>query len=580
MLPNIHKGVSNLNDEVRKEIRKFALQNAFEHEGKTQDKIVLSKILGSKPEFRNKVNEITEDISEIVSSVNQISLEEQKKEIEENFPDLLKPKEKKEEREGLPLLEGAIEGKVVTRFPPEPNGYPHIGHAKAAIINIEYAKMYGGKCILRMDDTNPEAERMEYHAAIKVGLDWLGVKFDIIKNTSDDMELFYEKGIELINSGKAYVCTCKRDTVSKNRKERKSCKCSFRDIKENNQGWGKMFEKFKPGEAIVRFRGDMTSDNAVMRDPVLFRIIDEKHYTLGEKYRVWPSYDFAVAIEDSNDGITHAFRSKEFELRKDLINAILEALSMRKPYQGFFSRLEFKGMPVSKRILRPLIEQGKISWYDDPRLPTLEGLRRRGIKAEAIKKFILSLGLTKANTLAPFDALESFNRKFVDADSIRLFMVHKPKKLRIHNLPFSFVEISNHPIKDMGKRKIEIDENILISEDDAKNIKEHAQIRLMGLGNVTITKANRELEGDFIEGIETRNIQKIQWVPEKNSHKIKLLIPNQLFIEDEFNENSLEELDVYTEPHYLKLKEGEEIQFVRFGYCRKDSQNQAIFTHK
>jgi len=569
-----------LNDEVRKEIRKFALQNAFEHEGKTQDKIVLSKILGSKPEFRNKVNEITEDISEIVSSVNQISLEEQKKEIEENFPDLLKPKEKKEEREGLPLLEGAIEGKVVTRFPPEPNGYPHIGHAKAAIINVEYAKMYGGKCILRMDDTNPEAERMEYHAAIKVGLDWLGVKFDIIKNTSDDMELFYEKGIELINSGKAYVCTCKRDTVSKNRKERKSCKCSFRDIKENNQGWEKMFEKFKPGEAIVRFRGDMKSDNAVMRDPVLFRIIDEKHYTLGEKYRVWPSYDFAVAIEDSNDGITHAFRSKEFELRKDLINAILEALAMRKPYQGFFSRLEFKGMPVSKRILRPLIEQGKVSWYDDPRLPTLEGLRRRGIKAEAIKKFILSLGLTKANTLAPFDALESFNRKFVDADSIRLFMVHKPKKLRIHNLPFSFVEISNHPIKDMGKRKIEIDENILISEDDAKNIKEHTQIRLMGLGNVTITKVNRELEGDFIEGVETRNIQKIQWVPQKNSHKIKLLIPNQLFIEDEFNENSLEELDVYTEPHYLKLKEGEEIQFVRFGYCRKDSQNQAIFTHK
>ena len=569
-----------MNNEVRKEIRKFALQNAFEHEGKTQDKIVLSKILGSKPEFRNKVNEITEDISEIVSSVNQISLEEQKKEIEENFPDLLKPKEKKEVREGLPPLEGAIEGKVVTRFPPEPNGYPHIGHAKAAIINVEYAKMYGGKCILRMDDTNPEAERMEYHAAIKVGLDWLGVKFDIIKNTSDDMELFYEKGIELINSGKAYVCTCKRDTVSKNRKERKSCKCSFRDIKENNQGWEKMFEKFKPGEAIVRFRGDMKSDNAVMRDPVLFRIIDEKHYTLGEKYRVWPSYDFAVSIEDSNDGVTHAFRSKEFELRKDLINAILEALAMRKPYQGFFSRLEFKGMPVSKRILRPLIEQGKVSWYDDPRLPTLEGLRRRGIKAEAIKKFILSLGLTKANTLAPFDALESFNRKFVDADSIRLFMVHKPKKLLIHNLPFSFVEISNHPIKDLGKRKIEIDENILISEDDAKNIKEHSQIRLMGLGNVTITKVNRELEGDFIEGVETRNIQKIQWVPEKNSHKIKLLIPNQLFIEDEFNENSLEELDVYTEPHYLKLKEGEEIQFVRFGYCRKDSQNQAIFTHK
>jgi len=569
-----------LNDDVKNEIRKFALQNAFEHEGKTQDKVVLSKILGTKPEFRTKVKEIIGEISDIVSSVNQISLEEQKKEIEENFPELLKPKEKIEEREGLPPLEGAIQGKVITRFPPEPNGYPHIGHGKAAIINSEYAKMYGGKCILRMDDTNPEAERMEYHAAIKVGLDWLGVEFDIIKNTSDDMELFYEKGIELINSGKAYVCTCKRDTISKNRRERKACKCSMENVTKNNQGWEKMFEKFKPGEAIVRFRGDMKADNAVMRDPVLFRIIDEKHYTLGEKYRVWPSYDFAVAIEDSNDGITHAFRSKEFELRKDLINAILDALGMRKPYQDFFSRLEFKGMPISKRILKPLIEEGKVSWYDDPRLPTLEALRRRGIKAEAIKKFILSLGLTKANTLAPFDSLESFNRKFVDADSIRLFMVHKPKKLRVNNLPFSSVEIPNHPKNDMGKRKIEIDENILIAEDDAKNLQEGSQVRLLGLGNVVITKVNEEIAGDFIENGETSNIQKIQWVSQKNSHEIKLLVPNQLFIEDEFNENSLEELEVHTEPHYLKLKEGEEIQFVRFGYCRKDSQNQAIFTHK
>ncbi len=569
-----------MNDDLRKEIRKFALQNAFEHEGKTQDKIVLSKILGTKPEFRTKVKEIIGDISEIVSSINQTTLEEQKKEIEENFPEILKPKEKIPEREGLPPLEGAIQGKVVTRFPPEPNGYPHIGHAKAAFINVEYAKMYGGKCILRMDDTNPEAERMEYHAAIKVGLDWLGVEFDIIKNTSDDMELFYEKGIELINSGKAYVCTCKRDAISKNRRERKACKCSFRDIKQNNQGWEKMFEKFKPGDAIIRFRGDMKSDNAVMRDPVLFRIIDEKHYTLGKKYRVWPSYDLAVAIEDSNDGITHAFRSKEFELRKDLINAILDSLGMRKPYQGFFSRLEFKGMPTSKRVIKPLIEEGKVSWYDDPRLPTLEALRRRGIKAEAIKKFIVSLGLTKANTLAPFDALESFNRKFVDANSIRLFMVRKPKKIRISKLPFSSVEIPNHPIKDMGKRKIEIDENILISNDDAENIKEGSQIRLLGLGNVAITKVNGELEGDFVENGEITNIQKIQWIPQKNSHEIKLLIPHHLFIDDEFNENSLEELEVFTEPHYLKLKEGEEIQFVRFGYCRKDSQNQAIFTHK
>ncbi|MEK0319711.1 MAG: glutamate--tRNA ligase [Nitrosopumilus sp.] len=569
-----------MDEELKKEIRKMALQNAFEHGGQTQDKIILGKILGTKPEFRTKVKEITEDISEIVANVNQLSSKEQKKEIDENFPEILVPKEKIKEREGLPELKGAEQGKVVTRFPPEPNGYPHIGHAKAAIINSEYAKMYGGKFILRMDDTNPEAERMEYHAAIKVGLEWIGIKFDLVKNTSDDMEIFYEKGVELINSGKAYVCTCKREKISKNRKERKSCKCSMGDFDKNNKNWEKMKEKFKPGDAILRFRGDMKADNAVMRDPVLFRIIDESHYKLGKKYRIWPSYDFAVAIEDSIDGITHAFRSKEFELRKELTDAILDALNMRKPIQGFFSRLEFKGMPISKRIIRPLIEEGKISWYDDPRLPTLEGLKRRGIRPEAIRKFIMSLGFTKADTLAPFDALEAFNRKFVDSESTRLFMVSNAKKLTIKNLPISFIEIPNHPVSDLGKRKIEIDENFYISGDDAQNIKQGMQIRLLGLGNVSITKDGVELEGEFIGEGDTTNMLKIQWVAQKTAHEIKMIIPKALFNGEEFNEESLEEMDVYTEPHFLQLKEGEEIQFVRFGYCRKDSQNQAIFTHK
>ncbi|MCV0393168.1 MAG: glutamate--tRNA ligase [Nitrosopumilus sp.] len=569
-----------MDEELKNEIKKMSLQNAFEHDGQTNAKIILGKILGVKAELRTKVKEISGEISEIVSYVNSLTLEEQKKEIEENFPEILIPKEKIEEREGLPELDNAEHGKVITRFPPEPNGYPHIGHAKAAIINSEYARMYGGKFILRMDDTNPEAERMEYHAAIKVGLEWLGIKFDIVKNTSDDMEIFYEKGMELINSGKAYICTCKRDEISKNRRERKACKCSMDGIDKNNKNWEKMNTKFKPGEAIVRFRGDMKADNAVMRDPVLFRIIEEKHYTLGEKYRIWPSYDMAVAIEDSIDGVTHAFRSKEFELRKELIDAILDALKMRKPQQGFFSRLEFKGMPISKRIIKPLIEEGKVSWYDDPRLPTLEALRRRGIKPEAIRKFIMSLGLTKANTLAPFDALESFNRKYVDTSSIRLFMVKNAKKLFVKNLTLTFVEIPNHPIKDMGKRKIDVDENFLISGDDAQTLKEGMQVRLLGLGNVLIKKIGSELEGEFVSDGDITNIPKIQWVPQKTAHEIKMIIPKVLFIGDDFNEDSLEELDVYTEPHYLQLKEGEEIQFVRYGYCRKDSQNQAIFTHK
>ena len=569
-----------MDEEIRKEIRKIVLQNAFEHDGQTKDRIVLSKILGTKPELRSKVKEMSYEITAIVNEVNKISLAEQKSEIENSFPEVLVSK-KQQEREELPALEGAEKGKVVTRFPPEPNGYPHIGHAKAAIINEEYVNMYGGKKILRMDDTNPENERLEYYAAIKVGLEWLGIQYDVIKNTSDDMKILYEKGLETIISGNAYICTCKRDSISKNRKEMKACKCSMADQNQNDYRWYKMFDKYEPGEAIVRLHGNMKSENTVMRDPVLFRVIEAKHPLLGDKYRVWPSYDFAVAIEDSVDGVSHAFRSKEYELRNELYYSILDSLKMRKPIMLEFSRLEFKGVPVSKRILKPLIKTGKISWYDDPRLPMLESLKRRGITAEAIRKFILSLGFTKADTLAPFDALESFNRKIIDVKSIRLYMVKNPKKLVVKKLPLSFVELPNHPTKDMGKRKIEINENLYLSSEDATNLNVGNNIRLMGLGNVSITKNNHEsIEGEFIGEAINVDYPKFQWITQKNSHELKILIPKQLFIDEEFNEDSLEEITVHTEPYFLELPEGTEIQFVRFGYCRKDSQNQVIFTHK
>ncbi len=568
-------------DDLKKEIRKIALQNAVEHDGKTKDKVVLSKSLGTIPELKNNVKEVIPEIASIVSQVNGMSIEEQKTEIQNNFPEILDVKENvKEERVGLPPLEGAEQGKVVTRFTPAPNGYPHIGHAKAAIISEEYAKMYGGKLVLRYDDTNPEDTRLEYWAAIKVGLDWLGIEFDEIKNTSDDIGLLYDKCVEMIKKNYAYVCTCKRDTISKNRKEMVSCECSMGDVKQNEERWERMFKKYKPGEAVVRFRGDMESKNTVMRDPVLFRINDARHARLAEEHRVWPSYDIAVAVEDSTDGITHALRSKEYELRNELYHAILDALDMRHPKMLEFSRLEFKGMPVSKRILRPLIDEGKVSSYDDPRLPTLAALERRGITPEAIRKFTLSLSLTKADTLAPFDSLEAFNRKIVDENSIRLFMVKDPKTLTIRNLPNSTVELPNHPSNKMGTRKVMVEDSVFLSSDDVKSLKIGDQLRLMGLGNVKITSVNSEITGEFTGDERDVNFMKLQWVSQKNAHELKILIPQRLFVDDKFNEESLEEIHVYVEPHYLELKNGEEIQFVRFGYCRKDSSKQAIFTHK
>ena len=560
-------------------IRGIALLNASEHDGKTRNDSIISKVIGTKPELRSRIKDVIPLISQTVIDVNKLTVEIQRKELESKYAELLivKPKQ---ERIGLPPLEGAEQGKVITRFPPEPNGYPHIGHAKASIIDEEYAKMYGGKLILRFDDTNPEKERLEYYAAIKVGLDWLGVKYDLVKNTSDDMEIIYKKAKELIEAGHAYVCTCDKETISKNRREMVSCKCRAGNLEQNNTRWNKMFDKFKPGEAIVRFRGDMSSENTVMRDPTLLRIIDESHPIHKNKYRVWPNYDFAVSIEDSIDGITHAFRTKEYELRTELYYTLLDKMGMRKPKMLEFSRLEFEGMPVSKRVLKPLVEEGKVSGFDDPRLPTLEGLRRRGIVPEAIRKFVISLGFTKSDTMPPFETLESFNRKIIDPESVRLFIVFDPVKITVTNNHLTEIEISNHPQNNMGKRQIKIDGNFYISGSDAKTLKIGDEIRLLELYNIRITKTGSEMEGEITDTSYKPDIPKIQWVSRKNPVNIEVLISDVLFIDDQFNENSLEVKQAITEQHYLELNVGAEIQFVRFGYCRKDSANQAIYTHK
>ncbi|RMF30997.1 MAG: glutamate--tRNA ligase, partial [Candidatus Nitrosothermus koennekii] len=380
-------------NDLKEIIKSIALKNAVEHDGKARVDSVISKLLAIKPEVKKDIKNIISDVKSIVEEVNSISIEEQRRLLEELKPEFLEVK--KEERRGLPPLPNAEMNKVITRFPPEPNGYPHIGHAKAAIIDEEYARMYNGKFILRFDDTNPLQEKLEYYDAILDGLNWLKVKPDLIKNTSDDMDILYNYARKLIEVDGAYVCLCEADTIKENRRLGVECDCRKRNNEDNLEEWEKMFNEYKENQAILRFKGDMKAENTAMRDPTLFRIIDAEHPKKGRKYRVWPTYDFAAPIEDSIDGVTHAMRSKEYELRNELYYAILDKLSLRKPLVIEFSRLEFEGIPVSKRKIKPLIEEGKVEGWDDPRLPTLIALKRRGILPEAIREFVLSLGFTK-----------------------------------------------------------------------------------------------------------------------------------------------------------------------------------------
>ncbi len=567
-----------IDNDAKDLVRKLALKNALEHDGKARPDTIVAKIIGVKPELRKEAKTIISEIKIIVDEVNKLSVNEQKAELERTAPEML-VQEQKEKKNALPPLPNAEIGKVVTRFPPEPNGYPHIGHAKAVIIDEEYAKMYNGKLILRFDDTNPLKEKLEYYDAIKDGIEWLGVKPHMFKNTSDDMELIYKYGKQMLEIGAAYVCTCAIDTVRENRKNCMECECRQLDSPDNFERWDKMFKEYKPNQAIVRFKGDMKSENTVMRDPTLFRIIEGEHPLKGKKHRVWPTYDFAASIEDSIDGVTHAMRTKEYELRSELYYAIIDKLKLRKPLMIEFSRLEFEGMPVSKRKIKPLIEQGLVKSWDDPRMPTLVALKRRGILPEAIRKFVLTLGFTKADTKPPFDVLESINRKMIDPSSIRLFFVTEPFLLQVKNAPPRKVKIKNHPDTDMGVREVSVGSTFYIGGNDVKKMKTGSEVRLIDLYNVKIDSIGDQVIGTY-DSDEIRNIPKIQWVSQSDAVKMTVMVPRTLYIGEEYNPDSLEVVEGYAESYVSKLKPDDRVQFVRFGFCRIDSANVAILTNK
>ena len=455
-------------------VKLIALKNALEFNNTIRIDVVISKTFSISKYMGANINikELVPEIKQITSELRDLSVHEKKTlydsiALENN--DYLKdlksdlgkddkihkdPENKKKKNSTgkdiefeLPNLDGAVQGKVVTRFPPEPNGYPHIGHAKAAVIDEEYARKYGGKLILRYDDTNPLKEKIEYYSAIKDGLDWLQVKPDEIKNTSDDIVRIYEYGKELIRRNFAYVCSCSPEDIKSNRLNAIACECTNNSIENNLSEFESMISgNYDQNQAILRYRGDMSSLNTAMRDPTLFRVIKGgNHPKAGSKYSLWPTYDFAAPIEDSLDGVTHAFRTKEYELRNELYFSILDNLSLTKPKMIEFSRLEFEGIPVSKRKITPLIEKGIIKNWDDPRLPTLMGLRRRGILPEAIRKFVLSLSITLSETKPSMEILESFNRKMLDSKAQRLFFVKSPVRVNIDTLDIDLVEIRNHP---------------------------------------------------------------------------------------------------------------------------------------
>lgn len=574
----------DIDEEIIKLAEVIILRNALDYNGNAKLDAVISKILGSKPEIKTQIKIIIPKVKEILEHINSLPIHEQRNLLINKYPQSVEPKKAIEKTEShLPPLNNAELGKVITRFPPEPNGYPHIGHAKAAIIDEEYAKMYSGKLILRFDDTNPLNEKIEYYEAIMEGISWLNIIPDLIKNTSDDIYLLHSYGKKLINNNGAYICTCDQTTIHDLRSKGISCRCR-KDLENILENSDKIFNGYyHQNEAIIRFKGNMSSNNTTLRDPTLFRIIESRHPKIGEKVILWPTYDFAAPIEDSIDGVTHAFRTKEYELRNELYRQILNILHMRVPEVIEFSRLEFEGLPVSKRKLKPLVEEKKVEGWSDPRLPTLMGLKKRGFTPEAIRRFVLSLGITLSETKPSIEILESFNRKIIDSKAKRLLFVNAPFKITIKNAEAKEAILKNHPSLEMGYRKINIKNTVFISSIDAEKLNIGMEIRLIDLYNIKISgidKGKKEGFAEYTDDILKENIQKIQWVSNQDSIKYKIIKPNKLFIGDKFNSNSLETLNGFAESFVTTLPTDTMIQFIRLGFCRIEDNKTAIFTHK
>ncbi|MEK6919283.1 MAG: glutamate--tRNA ligase [Nanoarchaeota archaeon] len=546
-------------DNIDEKIYAYALDNAYNHGGRAQDGAVLSHLFKDGLQ-KEEIKEVMPKIKEIIKKVNSLK----KEELDEAFSNYKKDFEKLKEinkqntrQEGeLPELPGAIKGKVVTRLPPEPSKYNHLGHALSFLLNYLYAQKYEGKCILRFEDTNPEKVSKEFIKSMKEDIEgYLDIKVDETRYVSDDMEMLYKMALQLINQEKAFMCFCDREALQNNRHQGLACVCRANSKEKNLQEWEKFKKgKYKEGEATLRIRGDMKALNHTMRDSVIFRYLKASHYKYKKKYKVWPMYDFYNPIEDSSMGVTHILRSNEFEQREELHDYIRGLLGLSKQTMVQYGRFNVEGSTTKGREIREMIESGEYLGWDDPRLMTLRALKRRGITKEAIYELAKKVGLSRYQVNFQFEMIAALNRKIIDPIANRYFFVELPKKIVIEKFPGSMnnIELAIHPDKTT-LRKIKAGPIIYVANKDFEENKDK-QVRLMSLFNIKMQ------EKTVMSEDHTRSIQKIQWVSEKFKTKARIMMPDAKWAEG------------LAEKNIEKLKVGEMIQFERVGFCRFDKK--------
>ncbi|MHC1687339.1 MAG: glutamate--tRNA ligase [Methanothrix sp.] len=543
-------------EDTRELIEKYALQNAVKYKAAPNAGAVMGKLMGEHPELRARAKEVSPLVKEVLAEIEKTSPEEWQKRLEAIAPELIvELSVKKEPDKGLPALDGAENG-VVMRFAPNPNGPPTLGSARGIIVNSEYVKKYGGKFIIRFDDTDPVKKRPmpEAYGWYLEDCNWLDAKPDKVITASERIDKYYPIAEELIRRGGAYVCACPQ-AVFKEHKD-KGIPCEHRDqsIEQNLELWKQMLDgRLAEGQAVLRVKTDMSHKDPAIRDWPAFRIVTAPHPLVGDRYRVWPLLDFESAVEDHLLGTTHILRGKDLADSGSRQRYLYRYLGWEYPKVIHWGRIkihQFGSFSTSK--LRKAIEAGEYTGWDDPRVPTVRAMRCRGIRPEALRRFMIDLGVGETDISISMDSIYAENRKLVDQEANRYFFVWNPVSLQIEGDVPAFGRAPLHPTIDRGWRDIPAGNNLFICRSDLEALKVGDNIRLKDLCNVEITSL--EPAGARFLGKDVGKRTKIiHWAP-ADGPAVKVMKPDGI-------DEGIGEAGIAGEL-------GKVVQFERYGFVR------------
>ena len=583
-------------EEIRKILWLSGLKNAVKFNGKPNKKAIMGKLMASKPDLRSKAKIIIPILDQIIEEILKLPIEQQEERLLELDPHALDKEEKIEDTKVLPELPNVSNyKKIVMRLAPYPSGALHIGNARMVVLNDAYVKKYNGELILFYDDTigspkslrdSPKAKYVltEAYDLIKEGLEWLGVKYSKIYYKSDRLEIFYEYCEKLIKDNIAYVCFCSANRFREEfKKNKKDCPHRNHSIEKNLEEWENMLDrKYHEREAVVRLKTGMDQKDPALRDQIIMRISEAEHPKVGNKYIVWPMLEYSWAIDDHLIDISHIIRGIDLVKEGIIEEFIWDHFGWKKAELLYYGRLKFPDLKLSKTEARNQIQKGIYDGWDDPRTWSLQSLKRRGIKPEALKESLLDLSMSQSGITFSVNWLYSKNQDIIDDISHRYFYVEDPVSLTINQIPngkYIAEPLLLPTSPEKGKRRIKCTPKnnqleLFITLSDVKTLKKDQVIRLKDLINIKISSidiANKNLEAIYHSKELNREFSIIQWVPKDENVKVSILKPDGTISKGNG------EIDL------LKIPMNQTIQFERYGFVNPDRLEKnhlyCYFTH-